>query len=111
MESLKNTYKILLLTIMIFSLSLFVSCNKEQDKNITVRIVNNTNCTLLIYIDGEYEITLAPYTGNDIPNVTEGNKHLTARRDGDLLLVEDTYVELHAGDEYTWTVDAACSSL
>jgi hypothetical protein len=100
------------LIIIVFTLSILVSCNEElTDQDINVRVVNNTNCTLLIYKNEIYQMTLSPYTGNNMHDVGEGQQHICAKRDGDLLIIQDTYVNFHAGDEFTWDVTEDCTPL
>jgi hypothetical protein len=95
---------------LIFTLILFIAgCDKElTEKDINVRVVNDTTCKLHIYENSEFRMTLEPSTGKNFDFITEGNKHLEAKRDGDLKLVQDTYVELHVGDEFNWVVNTNC---
>ena len=110
MESLKNTFKIL--TILLLSVLIFSACDEElTEQDIDVRIVNETDCTLHIYMWDEHQMTLAPYTGNNFASITEGEKHFIARRDGDLLIIQDTYIELYVGDEFTWVVNEKCQPI
>jgi len=112
LEFSKNTYRLLLIITLFSLLIIYVGCDEElTEQDIKVRIVNDTGCTLHIYLNDEYQMTLEPYSGQNFSYISEGWKHFKARRDGDLLLIEETYVELHVGDEYTWVIDSPCSEI
>jgi hypothetical protein len=108
--SFKNTFKLFIL--LVIAVTFFTSCDDElTEQDINVRIVNETDCMLHIYVWDEHQMTLSPYTGQNISSISEGQKHFEAKRDGDLLVIQDTYVELHAGDEFTWVVNQSCQPL
>jgi hypothetical protein len=77
----------------------------------TINITNSSGTTILVYLDGNLELTLDSGAAGTISNVTPGAHELVAKRSDNGFLLDSRTIDVTAGGVYGITINGAASLL